>query len=39
MAVDVTTSSSITESWYYYLFSALAFLMYFLRRRMRINRR
>lgn len=39
MAVDVSTSSSFTESWYYFIFSALAFLMYFLRRRMRINRR
>lgn len=39
MAVDVTTSSGFGKSWYYYLFSILAFLMYFLRRRMRMNRR
>ncbi len=39
MAVDVTMSSGIAESWYYFLFSILALAMYFLRRRMRINRR
>ena len=39
MAVDVTMSSGIAESWYYFLFSLLALAMYFLRRRMRINRR
>jgi len=39
MAVDVTTSNGIDDSWFYYLFSVLAFLMYFFRRRMRINRR
>ena len=39
MAVDVTMSNGIAGSWYYYLFSILAFTMYYLRRRMRINRR
>ena len=39
MAVDVTMSSGIAQSWYYFLFSILALAMYFLRRRMRINRR
>lgn len=39
MAVDVTLDSGINESWYYFLFSILAFLMYFFRRRMRITRR
>ncbi len=39
MAIDVTMSSGINESWYYFLFSFLALGMYILRRRMRINRR
>ena len=39
MAVDVTTGSGIGESWYYFLFSFLAFAMYFFRRRMRIKRK
>jgi len=39
MAVDVTQQSGFGESWFYYLFSVLAFLMYYLRRRMRISRR
>jgi len=39
MAVDVTQSAGVSESWYYFLFSILAFLMYFFRRRMRISRR
>ena len=39
MAVDLTISNGIAKSWYYFLFSFLAFTMYFLRRRMRINRR
>lgn len=39
MAVDVTMSSDLGDSWYYFLFSALAFIMYFFRRRMRISRR
>ena len=39
MAVDVTMSNGIAESWFYFLFSFLALGMYFLRRRMRINRR
>jgi len=38
MAVDVTMSTGLGDSWYYFLFSALAFIMYFFRRRMRISR-
>ena len=38
IAVDVTLSIGISESWYYYLFAILAFIMYFFRRRMRISR-
>jgi len=38
IAVDVTLSNGISESWYYYLFAILAFIMYFFRRRMRISR-
>ena len=32
MAVDVTLSSGLGESWYYFLFSVLAFVMYFFRK-------
>lgn len=39
IAVDVTMSNGIKEGWYYYLFSILAFILYFFRRRMRISRR
>jgi len=39
MAVDVTLSTGLENSWYYFLFSILAFVMYFVRRRMRISRR
>jgi len=38
MAVDVTLSTGLGDSWYYFLFSILAFVMYFWRRRMRISR-
>ena len=38
MAVDVTMSNGISDSWYYFLFSILAFVMYLLRRKMRITR-
>jgi len=37
IAVDVTLSGGIKESWYYFLFSILALAMYYLRRRMRIS--
>ena len=37
MGVDMTTGSGIGESWYYFLFSLLAFAMYFFRRRMRLK--
>lgn len=39
IAVDVTISEGIGESWYYYILAILAFVMYFFRRRMRISRR
>ena len=38
MAVDVSLSSGIADSWYYFLFSILAFGMYLLRRNMRLKR-
>jgi hypothetical protein len=37
MGVDMTTRSGIGDSWYYFLFSLLAFAMYFFRRRMRLK--
>jgi hypothetical protein len=39
IAVDVTMNQGMAGSWYYYLLSVLAFVMYFLRRRLRITRR
>jgi hypothetical protein len=39
MAVDLLLDSGLGNSWYYFLFSLLAFAMYFLRRRSRITRR
>ena len=39
MAVDLLLDSGLGESWYYFLFSFLAFAMYFMRRRQRISRR
>jgi hypothetical protein len=37
MGVDVTAATGFGDSWYYFLFSVLAFAMYFFRRRMRFN--
>jgi len=39
IAVDIALSAGFRESWYYFLLSALAFALYFMRRRMRITRR
>ena len=39
MAIDLLLESGLGDSWYYFLFSFLAFAMYFLRRRSRITRR
>jgi hypothetical protein len=39
MAVDLLRESGLGESWYYFLFSLLAFAMYFWRRRMRLKQR
>ena len=39
MAVDLLLDSGLGDSWYYFLFSLLAFAMYFLRRRSRITHR
>ena len=37
MGIDLLMQSGIGDSWYYFLFSLLAFIMYYFRRRMRIN--
>jgi ABC-type uncharacterized transport system permease subunit len=39
MAVDLTLRSGIRQSWHYFLFALLAFVIYYIRRRMRISRR
>jgi hypothetical protein len=39
MGVDLLRDSGFSESWYYFLFSLLAFAMYFFRRRSRITPR
>jgi hypothetical protein len=39
IAVDLLLDSGLGESWYYFLFSFLAFAMYFMRRRQRLTRR
>jgi hypothetical protein len=39
IAVDDTLSNGFSSSWYYYLFSIAAFVMYALRRRMRFSNR
>jgi len=39
IAVDITLSSGFKESWYYFLFALLAFMIYYFRRKMRISRR
>jgi len=39
MAVSASLDHGIGESWYYYLFSVLAYIMYYLRRRMRLSKR
>jgi hypothetical protein len=37
MAIDVVRDSGFSESWYYFLFSLLAFVMYFYRRSGRLK--
>jgi len=39
IAVDVTINDGLSGSWYYFLFSVVAFFMYYFRRRTRISRR
>lgn len=39
MGVDIHLNSGFNDSWFYFLFSLLAFGFYFLRRRSRITRR
>jgi len=39
MAIDLTLESGFGKSWHYFLFSLLAFLMYFWRRHSRISSR
>jgi hypothetical protein len=38
MGIDVASGQGFSEAWYYFLFSALAFVMYYLRRRMRLSK-
>jgi len=38
MGVDLTISSGLENSWYYFLLGLLALAMYFMRRKMRISR-
>jgi len=38
IAVDVSLSSGIKESWFYFIFAILALGMYLMRRNMRIKR-
>jgi hypothetical protein len=38
IAVDTSINNGIFDSWYYFLFSILAFGMYLLRRNMRLKR-
>jgi hypothetical protein len=37
MGIDVSTEAGITGSWYYFVFSLLAFVMYLRRRSIRIK--
>jgi len=37
MAIDVARDSGFADSWYYFLFSLLAFVMYFYRRSGRLK--
>jgi hypothetical protein len=37
IAIDVVRDSGFSESWYYFLFSLLAFVMYFYRRSGRLK--
>ena len=39
MGIDLAFGQGFSEAWYYFLFSALAFAMYYLRRRMRLTKR
>lgn len=39
MGVDLTFKVGFSGSWYYFVLSFLALLMYFFRRRMRINQK
>lgn len=38
IGVDMASSSGFAGSWYYFLLALLAFVMYYLRRRMRMNK-
>ncbi|MCF8225720.1 MAG: hypothetical protein K9J30_07565 [Bacteroidales bacterium] len=37
IGVDATVNSEISESWYYFLFALLAFVMYLRRRKIRLS--
>jgi len=39
IAIDVVLESGFSDSWYYFLFSLLAFVMYFYRRSGRLKGR
>jgi hypothetical protein len=39
IAVDITLNSGFKQSWHYFLIALLAFVIYYIRRRMRISRR
>jgi hypothetical protein len=39
MAVSATLDHGIGKSWYYFLLAILAYVMYYLRRRMRLPKR
>jgi len=37
MGIDLTSTAGFGHSWYYFLFSLLAFAMYFYRRQLRLK--
>ena len=39
MAVDITLNSGFRDSWPYFLFALVAFILYYMRRRMRLSRK
>ena len=39
MGIDVSMSAGIGESWYYFAFAALSWLMYYRRRKYRLSKK